>query len=653
MIEYILMVTILARVTMLAKLQRAFHEVGGSFRKSNMIILHYIMIILGLFDAALFWINPAATFRIAPYVRFGLAASLPWVQALLYSFWKVLVAISKVGAFLLGTVVIFAWVTAMIFDDFTEVNRYGDPVNTGFESFGNALYTSFAAMTTAILPDVIIPSFIYSRFFLLLWLPFLVLACCTFTQVMLATVYSTYQDHTTEIVQEGCRKREHGIKAAFDFVKEEAPHETKGATVRFDAFAQVASALKSFRSGLKADADFLHMVYRALDDNSDGYLTKHEFSDMCDMLQINFAVTNCHSCVRRRSEGTVVGRTLERLMDNKDGSGHGYGARFSGSVFDRFMNVMLAVNVVWMILQSCYDLNDITEPDFFSSIDLFFSFVYLLEVGLKLCNWSWNEYWIDNDNRFDFATTMILAGSGTAFLCQRVDSNIIRYLNLLRLVRLLKALNNVKAYREVFSVIARMMSTCTDVLCMNFLVIYLWSSAGVQLFGGRLYESNPRLEGQDLGYFSSHYQVYNFNDMPSSMVTLFFNTLGTWNDPIATACMALADHFTLFWLLSCAFLGSFYISSPLLAFNVFTAFSIDVFCTIQSMDESAKDGGDEVGNNLSKVKEQLAEKGLCLHVSESSSLKRAKVYKKIYGVPTEDEDAEEKPDSAQSEGQTA
>lgn len=29
----------------------------------------------------------------------------------------------------------------------------------------------------------------------------------------------------------------------------------------------------------------------------------------------------------------------------------------------------------------------------------------------------------------------------------------------------------------------------------------------VQLFGGQLVESNPRLEGKDLGYFSSHYQV--------------------------------------------------------------------------------------------------------------------------------------------------
>jgi len=46
-----------------------------------------------------------------------------------------------------------------------------------------------------------------------------------------------------------------------------------------------------------------------------------------------------------------------------------------------------------------------------------------------------------------------------------------------------------------------------QVLLLNLLVVLLWASAGVQLFGGQLVESNPRLEGKDLGYFSSHYQA--------------------------------------------------------------------------------------------------------------------------------------------------
>jgi len=75
---------------------------------------------------------------------------------------------------------------------------------------------------------------------------------------------------------------------------------------------------------------------------------------------------------------------------------------------------------------------------------------------------------------------------------------------LLRLGRILKALNNIPAYQRVCMVIMRMISTCSDVLLMNLLVIYLWSALGVQLFGGkwllaRLLSSLPSVPQSRLG----------------------------------------------------------------------------------------------------------------------------------------------------------
>ena len=42
------------------------------------------------------------------------------------------------------------------------------------------------------------------------------------------------------------------------------------------------------------------------------------------------------------------------------------------------------------------------------------------------------------------------------------------------------------------------------------------------------------------------WQVFNFNDVPMGMVTLFIWTLGDWNDDIAVACLELADPWTVY-----------------------------------------------------------------------------------------------------------
>jgi len=632
LMEYVLLGTILVRIILVTKLQIAFKNCGADFRSYKAIMFDWVMIVLGLVDVAVFTCNPSAGFRIAPYVRFGLAAALPWVQELLYSFWRVLLAVTQIGVFLLGTVIIFAWVAAMIFDDLDMTDRYGDPVNTGFETFGNSLYTSFSAMTTANLPDAMIPSYAHSRSFIWLWMPFFVMAVCIFQQVVLAVVYGEYQENATDVMKEGSKKLVQGINAAFGFIKEPIQVKKHGRmqqVVRFEAFNEVAGLLSNIARGAIIDLNLIELAYQALDRDDDGLLTKDELHEFTDVLQTGFKVTKRDGWLRRRFAGSCLGRCLSRLMDNrKEGPDYGYQERFNGSVFDIFMNCVLGVNVAWIVFQSYIDLNNLAEPDFFEVIDIFFCFIYLAEVWLKLCYWSWGEYWTSMDNRFDFLTTMVLACSGLAYCMTDVSSNVLRFFNLLRLVRMLKALNNIRAYREIWFIIERMIGTCWNVLAMNFLVIYLWSAAGVQLFGGQLYKDSPALQGQDFDYFDSHFQVYNFNDMLMAMVTLFFFTLTTWVDQIAVVCVATADPFTLRWFLNWGHLLSFYVASPLLAFNVFTAFSIDVFCKLQEMDEAAEP--DMVASSLADIRERFAERGMCLHVQESTALSRAKVYREMF-----------------------
>merc|ERR1740123_1443770 len=133
-------------------------------------------------------------------------------------------------------------------------------------------------------------------------------------------------------------------------------------------------------------------------------------------------------------------------------------------------------------------------------------------------------------------------------------------------------------------------------------MIYLWSALGQLLFGGELYKTNPKLKGQSLEYFDSHLEVYNFNDMVLGAVTMFFVTITDWVEPVASVCLALHETYSFKWFLVMGFWLSFYVGSVLIAFNVWTAFSIDVFVTLQEMSKDYATGRGAIDSNLDQIR---------------------------------------------------
>jgi hypothetical protein len=339
-------------------------------------------------------------------------------------------------------------------------------------------------------------------------------------------------------------------------------------------------------------------------------------------------------------------------MDNgsRDSPELGYNVHFEGSKFDVFMNGVLLCNSFWIVYQSVYTLNDWESKPWFQTVDLFFCLIYLVEVGLKLCYWSFAEYWFFSENRFDFVTTIILATAAIVFITPEKtlehltgklgmhhmhhlkSKSLLRYLNMLRLVRLLKALTNIPAFQRICWLVQQMVQTCTHVLAINILIIYIWAAAGVMLFGGRLHASNPNLTG--LTYFTSNYQAFNFNDVASGMVTMFYCMLAGWQAALTEVGLAVGDKYTARWWISHCFFFSFYVAGPLLSWNIFAAFSIDVYCNLDDMlGDNDQVEEDEVDQNLDRIMEDFAAKGMVLHITKSPAVMKAKLLRAMYGTP--------------------
>ena len=127
----------------------------------------------------------------------------------------------RLSCFYIGSTVIFAWFASIILDDETDINVNGVPANLGYGSFSNSLYTSFVATTGATIPDFMAPSFAYSRYAVLLFIPFLFLTIIVFMPVIIAVVYQNYQSQMKKIVEEYVVNRVRGSRVVFELLSED------------------------------------------------------------------------------------------------------------------------------------------------------------------------------------------------------------------------------------------------------------------------------------------------------------------------------------------------------------------------------------------------------------------------------------------------
>merc|ERR1719236_158040 len=141
-----------------------------------------------------------------------------------------------------------------------------------------------------------------------------------------------------------------------------------------------------------------------------------------------------------------------------------------------------------------------------SQLDVVFSVSYAFEVFGKLAVYSFEYYWSERANQFDFWTTWLLLST---CLLQGVLARYANLLRLLRLLRVLKQLKTLKSVQFMMSTIQQLVICSKDILTLLGVVVYFFTSLGCQLWGGLLYNSNPQLAGSE--YLKNKWAVLNFN----------------------------------------------------------------------------------------------------------------------------------------------
>ncbi|XP_050205536.1 two pore calcium channel protein 1 [Mercurialis annua] len=547
------------------------YEGSRLFWKNPLNLLKVICLSILIADLLVYtlYLSPVAVeylpARIAPYIRvFLFILYIRDLQKGIVILAGMLGTYLNVLALWLLFLLFSSWLAYVMFED----TQQGKLV---FTSYGITLYQMFVLFTTSNNPDVWIPAYKASRWYSLFFVLYVLLGVYFVTNLILAVVYDSFKGQLVKQVSEADSIRKRMLVKAFNLIdKHDVGYLNKDQCVR------LFEELNRYRTLPKISMEEFELIFNELDDIRDFRIDLDEFSDLCNAIALRFEKEDVPSCLE--CFPSIYRSPFSQKLK----------AFVKSPRFGYIVSFILLVNLTAVIVETTLDIENNSGQKVWQNVEFVFGWLYVLEMALKVYAFGFENYWRDGQNRFDFVITWVIVIGETITFASPTDLTFlsngewIRYLLLARMLRLIRLLMHVKSYRAFVATFLTLIPSLMPYLGTIFCVLCIYCSLGVQIFGGIVNAGNPNVEGTDLA--EADYLLFNFNDYPNGMVTLFnLLVMGNWQ----IWMQSYRDLTGTSW--SFAYFISFYLISVLLLLNLVVAFVLEAFFSEMELETSEQD----------------------------------------------------------------
>ncbi|WZZ41412.1 hypothetical protein YC2023_037671 [Brassica napus] len=528
-------------------------------------------------------------FRVAPYVRViifilsirGLRDSLILLSGMLGTYLNIL-------ALWMLFLLFASWIAFVMFED----TKQGLTV---FTSYGATLYQMFILFTTSNNPDVWIRAYKSSRWSSLFFVLYVLIGVYFVTNLILAVVYDSFKEQVDvcmlakQVIGMDQMKRRM-LEKAFGLIDTDRTGE-----INKEQCIKLFEQLTNYRTLPKISKEEFGLIFDELDDTRDFKINKDEFADLCQAIALRFQKEEVPSLFENFPEiyHSALSQQLRAFVRSPN---FGYAISF-----------ILVLNFIAVIVETTLDIEESSAQKPWQVAEFVFGWIYVMEMALKIYSYGFENYWRDGQNRFDFLVTWVIVIGETATFITPDENTFfsngewIRYLLLARMLRLIRLLMHVQQYRAFIATFITLIPSLMPYLGTIFCVLCIYCSIGVQVFGGLVNAGNKKLFETELaeneypffGFMKTFlqklsYLLFNFNDYPNGMVTLFnLLVMGNWQ-----AWMESYKDLTGTWW-SITYFVSFYIITVLLLLNLIVAFVLEAFFTELDLEEEEKCQGQD------------------------------------------------------------
>ncbi|XP_042874481.1 two pore calcium channel protein 1-like [Penaeus japonicus] len=456
-----------------------------------------------------------------------------------------------------------------------------------FATYWDSIFDLYVLVTTANNPDVMMPAFDASPYYVIFFVAFLIICFFVYMNIILAVIYNNYRKHLKNEVKKSVFSKRQQLQKAYDILSVKV---LSRKLVTRNRFMQLMKTLDK-----KKNPALLNVLWIVLDGDRSDALDRVEFLKLADLLNVEVS-----EVVDRVP---LIGHLLPKLYHSKP-------SRFVCRVvkhkaFQIFFDILTLINaIVIAIATPTSDWDEMTEW-------IFLGF-FVLEIVLKLYVQGGSRFFRRMWNVFDFFVI------GSAFIMAIVEEikaddddsrlalDVLLVLRVLRLVKIIGSIDRFKVIVHTISKIGPSLLTYGGVLLVFY---YIFAMIGMETFqglvkysgydiesGSELFCSNDKLEMTD--FWRDHYCNNNFNDVVHAFIVLFELTVVNQWHVIAYGYSAVTNPWArLFFML-------FHLICVIIVLNIFTAFVLEAFM----LEYSATYGG----KLESQLEKKIHEMGLSM-----------------------------------------
>lgn len=410
----------------------------------------------------------------------------------------------------------YAWFGVVLF--------YGTEQGTrDFPNLIEALWTLWICVTTANYPDVMMPAYNENRLSSIFFVSFMILIFFFLMNLVLAAVVNAYDESIKNRKKKRAELAQENLSKAFELMDTR----NEGSIGRAAVMGLLMVLNDDFPEIHKLGRDEAKLLFGFLDKDGNQSVTFEEFQEFGILLLVEFTKQSDYATFVEVNLPTVAQSSWYKSLCEL----------VKSSTFEYVVDALLVANAVVIGIQSYPELagNSVAlNPQYvdrnidtrWEIYETVFTFLYVVEVFLKIMVNGWKRYTETARNVFDFAVTgfALIATVYVYYPNKYNDTHLIRLIVMARVLRLGRLLMAIPAFQLFGTISVEILPAAVDVILVLFFLMYFFSAMGVILYGGMITRdpNNPlSTELLDTSFSGSEYWANNFNDMMSSMNVLF------------------------------------------------------------------------------------------------------------------------------------
>ncbi|XP_059284064.1 two pore calcium channel protein 1B-like isoform X2 [Lycium ferocissimum] len=459
---------------------------------------------------------------------------------------------------------------------------------TTFTSYGATLYQMFLLFTASNHPDVWIPAYKDSRWYCLFFILYVLLSIYVVTNLILAGVYDSFMSELEKQVAEKDQMRLRILKKAFSVIDNAVSWTLDNLFSKIRQYQLLIKIflishmplnngfinkeqcillfeeLNKYRTIPEIPRDDFEFVFNKLDVTCDSMINLDEFARLCNVIALKFEEKDSRS-IFETCPKLYHSPASKKLKDF-----------IRSPTFESIIVFILLVNFVAVIVETTLDVQNNSAQIFWQKAENIFGWLYVIEMALKVYTYGFENYWRDGKNQFDFCITCVIVTEemttlvgphGLGFMS---NGNWIRYLLIARMLRFIRLLMHIERFHAFVTTFLTLIHCLLPYLGTIFCILCIYCSLGLQIFGGIVNIGNPKLPKTDLAGYD--YLLFNFNDYPNGMVTLFnLLVMGIWSPLMQSYKELTGTSWTYVYFFS------FYLIAVLWLLNLIVVFVLEAF----------------------------------------------------------------------------